>query len=233
MNKSKRLFATLLAVVMGLSLATGCNDVKKIGEPKYKAVSGFYYSIDNGHTYGDGIKEYFVGNTVYMKVKFKVVSDKKKVSQVNVVLSIPNIESVEAKYLDGQVIKPVYDAKSNVTSYTFTASASKDPVEQECVIQFVPKAEGSVTMTLVFDDNVDPSYDSQSTLVFINEKPSETETSEAPTPTPTPEPTPTPIPESTASSETIASSETEQNSSSSTESSESTTETTSETTKKK
>ena len=215
MKNMRRIFTVFIAAVMCMNVVTACNkdDVKKIGEPEYKAVSGFYYSSDNGHTYGDGTKEYSVGKTVYMKVKFKVISNKKKASTVNVVLSIPNIESVDAQYLDGQVIKPEYDAKNNVTSYTFTASASKEPEEQECVIQFIPKAVGSFTMTLVFDDNIDPSYDSQSTLVFVEEQDSELDSeldsnlTTEPTPTPTlaptstPEPTPTPEPTESAQSE--------------------------------
>ena len=35
---------------------------------KYTAASGFFYSGDKGHSYGDGTKEYAVGETVYMKV---------------------------------------------------------------------------------------------------------------------------------------------------------------------
>ena len=35
------------------------------------------------------------------------------------------------------------------------------------MIQFIPNAVGSITMTLVYDDNVDPSYDIQSTLEFV------------------------------------------------------------------
>ena len=56
---------------------------------------------------------------------------------------------------------------NNVTTYEFTANASKDAMEHECVIQFKPNAAGSVTMTLIYDDNVDASYDMQSTLEFI------------------------------------------------------------------
>jgi len=227
MKKLSRSFAVFIAAVMCINVATACDkdDIKKIGEPEYKAVSGFYYSSDNGHTYGDGTKEYSVGKTVYMKVKFKVISNKKKASTVNVVLSIPNIESVDAQYLDGQVISPEYDAKNNVTSYTFTASASKEPEEQECVIQFIPKAVGSFTMTLVFDDNVDPSYDSQSTLVFVEDQASESEPTPIPESTPTPEPTTTPTPEPTVSSETVATAGSEQSTSDSTESSETSLET--------
>ena len=162
MKKTVKLISLVL-VSVSMLLSTGCM------EPKYTADSGFYYSGDKGHTYGDGTKEYVVGESVYMKVKFMVTSNRKKNSQVKVVLSIPNSQNVDAKYMDGQVVTPNYDAVNNVTTYEFTANASKEPVESECVIQFVPNAAGSVTMTLIYDDSVDPSYDIQSTLEFVNE----------------------------------------------------------------
>lgn len=161
MNKIKRNLLLFIIIVFAAVLATGC------GETTYTAASGFFYSSDKGHSYGDGTKEYIVGETVYMKVKFKVTSDNKKISQVKVVLSIPNAQNVDAKYMDGQVITPNFDAVNNVTTYEFTANASKEANESECVIQFVPNAAGSVTMTLVYDDNVDSSYDIQSTLEFV------------------------------------------------------------------
>lgn len=125
------------------------------------------YSGDKGHTYGDGTKEYVVGESVYMKVKFLVASTERKTSQVKAVLTIPNVQNVDAKYMDGQVIMPNYDAVNNVTTYEFIANASRESMESECVFQYIPNSAGSITMTLIFDDNVDPSYDKQSTLVFV------------------------------------------------------------------
>lgn len=164
MDKIQKRLALFLMVMLVAVLLTGC------GEVTYTADSGFFYSSDKGHTYGDGTKEYAVGETVYMKVQFKVTSNEKKTSQVKVVLSIPNIQSVDAKYMDGQVITPNFDAVNNVTTYEFTANASKEANESECVIQFVPNAVGAVTMTLIYDDNIDPSYDIQSTLEFVEAK---------------------------------------------------------------
>lgn len=161
MKTIKRALALSLVLVMMMTLLAGC------GKTTYKAASGFFYSSDKGHSYGDGTKEYEVGETVYMKVMFKVTSDSSKTSQVKVVLTIPNVENVDAKYMDGQVITPNFDAVNNVTTYEFTANASEEAMQHECVIQFVPNAVGSVTMTLIYDDNVDPSYDIQSTLVFV------------------------------------------------------------------
>ena len=161
MKTYKRVLALSLVLIMMMSLLTGC------GKTEYKADAGFFYSSDKGHSYGDGTKEYAVGETVYMKVIFKVTSDSKKTSQVKVVLTIPNVENVDAKYMDGQVITPNFDAVNNVTTYEFTANASNEAMEYECVIQFKPNAVGDVALQLIFDDNVDPSYDTQSTLVFV------------------------------------------------------------------
>ncbi|MBR3515880.1 MAG: hypothetical protein IKO10_06145 [Lachnospiraceae bacterium] len=76
MNKFKRKLASMLAVGLTAATLTGC------GEVTYTADSGFFYSSDKGHTYGDGTKEFAVGETVYMKVKFKVTSNQKDTSQV-------------------------------------------------------------------------------------------------------------------------------------------------------
>ena len=168
MNKIKRTLASILLVALTAGVLSGCT--MPWTKTTYTAASGFFYSGDKGHSYGDGTKEYEVGDTVYMKVQFKVTTNKSKTSQVKVVLSIPNVQNVDAKYMDGQVITPNFDAVNNVTTYEFTANASEEAAEQECVIQFIPNAVGSVTMTLVYDDNVDPSYDIQSTLEFVESK---------------------------------------------------------------
>ena len=166
MKSVKTIIAMFLAVVL-ISAAIIAVWLIFFNETAYSADAAFFYSADKGHSYGDGTKEYAIGDTVYMKVKFKVTSNKWKISQVKVVLTIPSIDNVDAKYMDGQIITPNYDAVNNVTTYEFTANAAKEAAEQECVIQFVPNATGEVPMTLVFDDNIDPSYDMQSTLIFV------------------------------------------------------------------
>ena len=166
MNKIKRAMSSILLVVLTAFTISGCSNMPWV-DVTYSAASGFFYSADKGHSYGDGTKEYEVGETVYMKVKMKVTTNKSKTAQVTAVLSIPNVQNVDAKYMDGQVITPNFDAVNNVTTYEFTINASDEAIEQECVIQFVPNAVGSITMTLVYDDNVDSSYDIQSTLEFV------------------------------------------------------------------
>ena len=170
--KLKQILSAILFSAILMGSLVGC------GKTTYSAACDFFYSADKGHSYGDGTKEYEIGETVYMKVKYIVTSNKKKNSQVKVVLSIPKVQNVDAKYMDGQVITPNFDAVNNVTTYEFTANASETAVDQECVIKFVPNAVGEVPMTLVFDDNVDPSYDNQNTITFVEKTDEKTEEEE-------------------------------------------------------
>lgn len=191
MKRIKRTLVTVLALSLALCSFVGCDDSNDnggtnngksgflgIGETKYAAEGNFFYSADKGHSYGDGTKEYEIGDTIYMKVKFKVTSNKKDESPVKVVLTIPNVDNVDAKYMDGQIITPNFDSVNNVTTYEFTAKAKKDAAEEECVIQFMPNAVGEITMKLEFDDNIDPNSDKQNTLIFVEKKEEKTEEEE-------------------------------------------------------
>lgn len=179
----KKLVALLMMIVLAFSTClvfTGCGDdsgnnggngggYDNAGTTGtyYVPVAKFFYSMDKGHSYGDGTKEYAIGETVYMKLKAKVSTNKEMPETVKMKLTIPNITSVDAKYYDGQPITPVYDAIQNVTTYEFTITAALNAQEWEFVFQFIPNAEAEVVMLLEFDDKVESIYDQQNTVNFI------------------------------------------------------------------
>ena len=126
----KKIVSLLMVMVLMLSTCfvfTSCDDEdleEASNQTYYVATSDFSYSYDKGHTYGNGTKEYAVGETVYFKVKAKVTTNKELPETVNMKLTIPNITALDAKYYDGQPITPTYDAVQNVTTYEFTISAA-------------------------------------------------------------------------------------------------------------
>ena len=69
MDKIKKILVIIALAIAGLVLLSlgGYTVFKFFSDPVYDASSGFFYSSDKGHTYGDGTKEYEVGDTVYMK----------------------------------------------------------------------------------------------------------------------------------------------------------------------
>ena len=174
----KKIITLLMAVILMMGVCVGlvgCGEDENpdAGQTYYVAVADFFYSEDKGHTYGNGTKEYEVGEvgdtdkTVYMKVKAKVTSNKEVPETIKIKLTIPNITSIDAKFYDGQPITPTYDAVQNVTTYEFTITAALNAQEWEFVFQFVPNAEAEVRMTLEFDDKVDSLYDKQNTVKFV------------------------------------------------------------------
>lgn len=169
----KKIITLLMAVILMMGVCVGlvgCGEDENpdAGQIYYVAAADFFYSEDKGHTYGNGTKEYEIGETVYMKVKAKVTSNKETPETIKIKLTIPNITALDAKYYDGQPITPTFDAVQNVTTYEFTITAALNAQEWEFVFQFIPNAEAEIRMTLEFDDKVDSLYDKQNTVKFVS-----------------------------------------------------------------
>lgn len=156
----KKMYLLVLTLIMSVGLS-GCK------KTTYNAASEFYYSSDAGKTYGNRTKEFNVGETIYMQVIVKSVTNKKAEEKVSVTLTIPSINAVSATYYDGQPITPNQDLVNNLTFYTFYITASKNSGEWNFIFQFVPNKETDITMKLEFDSKIDSIYNKQNTIRFV------------------------------------------------------------------
>ena len=166
----KKIVSLIMVFAMMLSAClvfTSCGDEEP--ETYYVATADFFYSEDKGHSYGNGTKEYAIGETIYMQVKAKVTSNKETPEPIKLKLTIPNITALNATYFDGQPITPTIDIVKNVTVYEFTIPTNipADSNVGDFVFQFVPNSEARVTMLLEFDDKVDAMYDKANTVLFV------------------------------------------------------------------
>lgn len=165
-NKKRGVFFAGLLASFGAVALSGCS-LFGGGEVTYTAASEFFWSSDAGATYGNRTKEYTVGENVYMQLIVKVESTANKQEEVGVKLSIPYVQDVASKYMDGQIITPEVDDVNHVTIYNFTVISSKNANETNFVFKFVPLKAMDITITLEFDDKVSPNYDKQNTITFI------------------------------------------------------------------
>lgn len=157
---------TALMIFTALTGMTGCDNT-----PEYVASSKFYWSSDGGSTYKDGTKEYEVGEPVYMQLLFQVNSTSNKQEKINVSLEIPYIQDVVSKYFDGQPITPEIDELNHITTYKFATIASKSVTQPTTTIfKFIPTKVTDITLKLTFDDRIDPIYNKQNTITFIEPK---------------------------------------------------------------
>ena len=161
----RRIMSLLLAIVcvFGVFGLTACNDE----EPTTYTVEkrDFYYSIDNGATYGNERVELEVGQTVLMKVLVTVTTNKEEKENISGSLTIPNITAIDAYYLRGQKITPTVDEINNVTTYPFTITTNED---WTFIFEFVPSSEARVQMALDFEEPIPDIYDGIYTIKFVN-----------------------------------------------------------------
>lgn len=127
----------------------------------------FYYSLDNGSTYGNERYELEVGQTILMKVIVCVTTNKEDKEQITGTLSIPLIDALDAYYLRGQKMTPTKDDINNVTSYNFTITTNE---EWTFIFEFKPNGAAMVQMDLDFDDPVPSIYDTVNSIKFVNKE---------------------------------------------------------------
>ena len=160
MKKLTKKTALLLTAVMCANMFTACGTGKK-GTCKAASVIVFLGSD------GQLRSQYGIGELVTMELNYKVTSETADATPVKLTLTVPNATRVEAKYKDGQDIPAEWNSEKNAIVYELSANASKDAGMQECVIKFIPNQVGNQTLTLVYDDHVDASYDANRTIEIV------------------------------------------------------------------
>lgn len=161
MKKRIAMLMSLVMMVAGMSLLSGCGKE----ELTYNVdKEEFYFSTDNGSTYGNRKVEFEVGKSVYMQVVVDVTSSDEKPHDITGELKIPNIQAVDAYYLKGQKITPNEDSLNDYTVYPFTITTNED---WTFFFEFVPNSEGSIQMELTFDENVPEKYDMINTIKLV------------------------------------------------------------------
>ena len=159
----KKLLTIILATVTLLSacLFTGCNEE----ETTYSVTTcEFYFSTDNGSTYGNRRVQFNVGESVYMQVQVEVTTNKKDKEDIACNLKIPYINAVDAYYLKGQKITPTLDEINDITTYPFIITTNEN---WKFFFEFVPTSAARVQMELLFDDKIDAKYNVINTIDFI------------------------------------------------------------------
>lgn len=161
MKKKITMLMSLIMMVASMLILSGCGK----DEITYTVdKEEFYFSTDNGSTYGNRKVEFEVGKSVYMQVVAKVTSSDEETHDITGELKIPNIQAVDAYYLKGQKITPNEDSLNDYTVYPFTITTNED---WTFFFEFVPNSEGSLQMELTFDDNVPDKYDMINTIKLV------------------------------------------------------------------
>lgn len=182
MNRSK-LFAITAALICCASMA-GCDrtaDDNKAGrgvlnffdksEIKYQADTKFMYSLDGGDSWSQTIQEVPINETYYLAVEMQVSQSEETKDEQKVVatITIPQTNVLDC-YLDdhpGVSITGKEDAVNKSISYDFDIIAGVSPSKFRVVFECKPLDEGRAKVEVVYDDKVDPSWDSTGTIKYV------------------------------------------------------------------
>jgi hypothetical protein len=164
MKKIMLTFLALITMFMSCIASAGC---AKEAEVVYNAKSDFFYSRDNGLTYGNGRVMFDVGEDVLLRVVVHVQSTSLVEKTVQVTLTFPDNDAVVCQYESGQKVEPIYFPNQKITKYNFVVDADKNSEEHSFTFCLSANAQTEMSMILEFDDNVDSSYNRIETICFV------------------------------------------------------------------
>jgi len=191
MKKLKKLFAMMIMVVLCIILLTGCdNSITRtfsnvFGDSKieYQASTRFLYSQDGGKSWSETIQEVPVNETYYFAIEMQVSQSEETNDEKTVVanITIPSTNVLDC-YLDdhpGISITGDVDSVTNSVTYDFNIVAGTSPSKFRVVFECKPLSEGRTTVQVVYDDNVNSSWDASGALKYVAaEESSESESTE-------------------------------------------------------
>ena len=165
MKKIKKYFAVIVLTLVCTFSLTGCDKIT------YQATTRFLYSTDSGKSWSETIQEVAVGETYYLAVEMQVSQSKetKKEKTVVATITIPSTTVLDC-YLDdhpGVSITGNADTVNNSVSYDFDVVAGTSPSKFRVVFECKPLKEGRMTVTVVYDDKVNASWDASGTIKYV------------------------------------------------------------------
>lgn len=162
MKTMKKIVCGVLILSMMLML-TAC------GVTVSPSVNFGFKIVDGAGAFDESITSFEVGKKFYTCITIKIVTDKKKVRDYNVVVEIPKTKEVEVKGMGG--LEPNsndWDEAKELTRMTFTVQGSKEATEEKILFYGTPTDEGEAKMTVhIYDEDGEEVNKGYSRTIFF------------------------------------------------------------------
>lgn len=180
MKKFRSIISVSLMVVMVLSLFTGCKKDAAEGEnveTNAKEDLGLtveteiHYSAGDSKewAYGNQQKEFSGDENCYVRINSIAIADKK--AGVDAEISVTYRFTCKGEFhieLSDGIAKEVATGEDGIIEYTRTlvATKKKDVKDDIVIFQYAPSSEGSITLEVIYDDNISERQDQRNTVYF-------------------------------------------------------------------
>ncbi len=128
---------------------------------------------DNNWAYGNQRKEFSATNDCYVRVGSTAITDKKKgVDEVvTVTYRFTGVENCKVELTDG-IGTELNSEDPNIKEFEgkLYPKKKKQAKESIAIFKYNPSGEGSITIEVIYDDNIDPQYDKRNTVYFVRNK---------------------------------------------------------------
>lgn len=146
-------------------------------DPWFAAKTSIAYSsgTDSEWAYGNQRKEFTSSKPCYVRVSSSIVARWHwgwrygEGNKIAITYRFTGAEQCIISISDGFVTEVETD-DSSVIEFTRTIDAKGSEVEDVVVFQYTPKGIGSVSLEVIYDDQVKSQYDERNTVYFINEE---------------------------------------------------------------
>ena len=181
MYRVQRLAKIGMMVLLFSMVLVGCGDKKGekdkapeeivVEEKDYLSMeTGISYSSgdDSSWSYGNQRKEFPNNETCYVRISSTAITEKSKGvdNEVQVTYKFTGLEHCKIEISDGIVKEVSRDENSVEYTKTLTAEKSKKAKENIVIFKYDPKLAESVTVEVIYDDQINAKYDARNTIYF-------------------------------------------------------------------
>lgn len=140
-------------------------------DPSYRVDTSINYSAgdDSDWSYGNQRKEFSSQDSCYVRVGCTAITDKNKGVDHEIVVTyrFTGTKNCDVEVSEG-IVTEVATNDTNIMEFTRSLYTKKEKRAEEDVVifRYDPKAEGSITVEVIYDGEIESRYDKSSTIYF-------------------------------------------------------------------
>ena len=168
MNKQKLFLSKLMSVILLVGIAMSMTSCKVTETP---SVTFAFKTVDTAADYTESLTSFEVGRRFYTCIAIRLVTDKKKAHDYQVVVCVPHTREVEVRGMGG--IEPdsiEWDEENEQTVLTFTIQGYAEATTEKILFYGTPTDEGEAEMSVrIYDEDGERVGGWTRTIFFVYE----------------------------------------------------------------
>ena len=155
-NEGRKIMKKLMKkIISGALIMASMLMLVACGVTETPSVNFGFKVIDGAGAFDESITSFEVGKKFYSCITIKLVTDKKKARDYQVVIEIPKTKEVEVKGMGGLEPDSIeWDEAQELTRMTFTVQGYREATDEKILFYGTPTDEGEAKITVhIYDED--------------------------------------------------------------------------------